>query len=26
VLAHCRDTALTHVRGCWVLDTILWDA
>jgi hypothetical protein len=26
VLKHCRDTALTHVRGCWVLDTILWDA
>lgn len=23
VLAHCRDTALAHVRGCWVLDAVL---
>jgi hypothetical protein len=23
VLAHCRDTSLTHVRGCWVLDLLL---
>jgi hypothetical protein len=23
VLAHCRDTALSHVRGCWVVDRIL---
>jgi hypothetical protein len=23
VLAHCRDTQLTHVRGCWVVDLLL---
>jgi hypothetical protein len=23
VLAHCRDTALAHRRGCWVLDAVL---
>jgi hypothetical protein len=23
VLNHCRDTALTHVRGCWVVDLLL---
>jgi hypothetical protein len=23
VLTHCRDTALTHVRGCWVVDGVL---
>ena len=23
VLNHCRDTKLTHVRGCWVLDGVL---
>jgi hypothetical protein len=23
VLAHCRDPKATHVRGCWVLDTVL---
>ncbi len=23
VLSHCRDTALEHVRGCWVLDAVL---
>ena len=23
ILTHCRDTALTHVRGCWVLDLVL---
>jgi hypothetical protein len=23
VLAHCRDTSLTHVRGCWVVDLVL---
>jgi hypothetical protein len=23
VLAHCRDTSLTHVRGCWVVDLLL---
>jgi hypothetical protein len=23
VLAHCRDAALTHVRGCWVVDLLL---
>ena len=22
ILAHCRDAALTHVRGCWVVDLI----
>lgn len=25
VLAHCRATDATHVRGCWVLDWILGD-
>ena len=25
VLKHCRDANQTHVRGCWVLETILWD-
>ena len=23
LLAHCRDTQLTHVRGCWVVDLLL---
>jgi hypothetical protein len=23
VLSHCRDTQLTHVRGCWVVDLLL---
>jgi hypothetical protein len=23
VLNHCRDTTLTHVRGCWVVDLVL---
>jgi hypothetical protein len=23
VLSHCRDAALTHVRGCWVVDLVL---
>jgi hypothetical protein len=23
VLNHCRDTARTHVRGCWVVDLVL---
>lgn len=23
ILAHCRDTALAHVRGCWVTDLVL---
>jgi hypothetical protein len=23
VLPHCRDTSLTHVRGCWVMDELL---
>ncbi len=23
ILTHCRDTALTHVRGCWVVDAVL---
>ncbi|MBX9578704.1 MAG: hypothetical protein K2X87_00200 [Gemmataceae bacterium] len=23
LLAHCRDPALTHVRGCWAVDLIL---
>ncbi len=23
VLAHCRDAAATHVRGCWVVDLVL---
>ena len=22
VLTHCRDTLLTHVRGCWVIDLL----
>ena len=22
ILTHCRDTALTHVRGCWVIDLL----
>jgi hypothetical protein len=26
ILAHCRDTALTHVRGCWVVDLVLGKA
>ncbi|MCI0703357.1 MAG: hypothetical protein L0241_19940 [Planctomycetia bacterium] len=23
LLAHCRDTKLVHLRGCWVLDCVL---
>jgi hypothetical protein len=23
ILTHCRDTTLTHVRGCWVVDLVL---
>jgi hypothetical protein len=23
ILAHCRDTSLTHIRGCWVVDLVL---
>ncbi len=23
ILSHCRDTLLTHVRGCWVVDLVL---
>jgi hypothetical protein len=23
ILSHCRDTSLTHVRGCWVVDLVL---
>jgi hypothetical protein len=23
ILSHCRDTSLTHVRGCWVVDFVL---
>jgi hypothetical protein len=23
ILNHCRDTSLTHVRGCWVVDLLL---
>ena len=23
ILAHCRDTSLTHGRGCWVVDLLL---
>jgi hypothetical protein len=23
ILSHCRDAALTHVRGCWVTDLVL---
>jgi hypothetical protein len=23
MLNHCRDTSLTHVRGCWVVDLVL---
>jgi hypothetical protein len=23
ILAHCRDTAQVHVRGCWVVDLVL---
>jgi hypothetical protein len=23
ILTHCRDTSLTHVRGCWALDLVL---
>jgi hypothetical protein len=26
VLDHCRDTSLTHVRGCWVTDLVLGKA
>ena len=26
VLTHCRDTSLTHVRGCWVVDLLLGKA
>jgi hypothetical protein len=23
ILNHCRDTSLTHIRGCWVVDLVL---
>jgi hypothetical protein len=23
ILSHCRDTSLTHARGCWVVDLVL---
>jgi hypothetical protein len=23
ILGHCRNTSLTHVRGCWVVDLVL---
>jgi hypothetical protein len=23
ILSHCRNTSLTHVRGCWVVDLVL---
>ena len=23
ILSHCRDTPLSHVRGCWVVDLVL---
>jgi hypothetical protein len=26
ILDHCRDTSLTHVRGCWVCDLVLGKA
>jgi hypothetical protein len=26
ILAHCRDTSLPHVRGCWVVDSVLGKA
>ncbi len=26
ILAHCRDTQLPHVRGCWVVDLVLGKA
>ncbi len=26
LLAHCRDTARTHVRGCWAVDLVLGKA
>lgn len=26
ILNHCRDTSLTHVRGCWVIDFVLGKA
>jgi hypothetical protein len=26
ILTHCRDTSLTHVRGCWVVDLVLGKA
>jgi hypothetical protein len=26
ILSHCRDTSLTHVRGCWVTDLVLGKA
>ena len=26
ILSHCRDTSLTHVRGCWVIDLVLLGA
>jgi hypothetical protein len=26
ILSHCRDTSLTHVRGCWVVDLVLGKA
>ena len=26
ILSLCRDTSLTHVRGCWVVDLVLGKA
>jgi hypothetical protein len=23
ILSHCRDSSITHVRGCWVVDLVL---
>ncbi len=23
ILGHCRDTTVSHVRGCWVVDLVL---
>jgi hypothetical protein len=23
LVSHCRDTSVTHARGCWVVDLVL---